>query len=98
MLDAGALLPGPKTVCMLASEARALMELMRADGKTEEASAHYETYKQHMNTLKQLEERALPGLGAFLAEPETVLGKRGRGETDDDDASKGGEQEEEEEE
>ena len=70
-----------------ASEARAMMERADGAGNAEEASAHYETYKQHMNTLKQLEVRALPGLGAFLAEPvlEPVLGKRGRDETDDDE-------------
>ena len=50
-----------------ASEARAMME--RADGRREERARTDETYKEHMNTLKQLQERALPGLGAFLAEP-----------------------------
>ena len=66
-----------------ASEARAMMERADGAGTAEEASAHHEEYKVHMNTLKQLEERALPGLGAVLAEP--VLGKRGRDETDDDE-------------
>ena len=79
-----------------ASEARAMMERADGAGKDAEARMHHIRYKEHMNTLNQLQERALPGLGAFLAEP--VLGKRGRGESDDDDASKGGEQEEEEEE
>ena len=66
-----------------ASEARAMMTTRDAA----EADAHYEEYKGHMNTLKLLQKRALLGLETFLAEPEpeTVLGKRGRDETDDDD-------------
>ena len=92
-----AVVPAMENARFFASEARAMMA--RGELDAAEAGAHYEEYKGHMNTLKQLQKRALPGLDALLAEPEpeTALGKRQHGEigggADDDE-----EEEEEEEE